>query len=214
MVKVPSDPAQIIVSHASFRVQLAASTRRNQSPRIARHVSAIDDTARVPVVGAAGRAGAAAGGRRRAVVWSGKSAPDDTGAHRLLQAVRAGSVGHGEPPAADAGATQVIPRVDLAHDLADLDPILLLVVLPKVWTEENAVYSCGERAFRRWRKNDGAVAEVPSDVLETAGVGRAETVITRSWSVRSAPKTLVVTPQAPQRIVWSLTSKRWREGEV
>ncbi|MGW2620979.1 DoxX family membrane protein [Streptomyces sp. NPDC001500] len=111
MVKVPSDPAQIIVSHASFRVQLGASARRNQSPRIARHVSAIDDTARVPVVGAAARAGAAAGGRRRAVVWSGKSAPDDTGAHRLLQAVRAGSVGHGEPPTADAGATQVIPRV-------------------------------------------------------------------------------------------------------
>ncbi|MEU5630838.1 DoxX family membrane protein [Streptomyces rishiriensis] len=111
MVKVPSDPAQIIVSHASFRVQLGASARRNQSPRIARHVSAIDDTARMPLVGAAGRAGAAAGGRRRAVVWSGKSAPDDTGAHRLLQAVRAGSVGHGEPPTADAGATQVIPRV-------------------------------------------------------------------------------------------------------
>ncbi|MFD9397071.1 DoxX family membrane protein [Streptomyces sp. NPDC060000] len=111
MVKVPSDPAQIIVSHASFRVQLGASARRNQSPRIARHVSAIDDTARMAAVGAAGRAGAASGGRRRAVVWSGKSAPDDTGAHRLLQAVRAGSVGHGEPPAADAGATQVIPRV-------------------------------------------------------------------------------------------------------
>ncbi|MCQ9178315.1 DoxX family membrane protein [Streptomyces sp. IBSBF 2953] len=111
MVKVPSDPAQIIVSHASFRVQLGASARRNQSPRIARHVSAIDDTARMAAVGAVGRAGAAAGGRRRAVVWSGKSAPDDTGAHRLLQAVRAGSVGHGEPPTADAGATQVIPRV-------------------------------------------------------------------------------------------------------
>ncbi|WP_079141965.1 DoxX family membrane protein [Streptomyces sp. LUP30] len=111
MVKVPSDPAQIIVSHASFRVQLNASARRNQSPRIARHVSAIDDTARMAAVGAVGRAGASSGGRRRAVVWSGKSAPDDTGAHRLLQAVRAGSVGHGEPPSADAGATQVIPRV-------------------------------------------------------------------------------------------------------
>ncbi|MCX4763091.1 DoxX family membrane protein [Streptomyces sp. NBC_01275] len=109
MVKVPSDPAQIIVTHASFRVQLGASARRNQSLRIARHVSAIDDTARMPVVGAPGRAGA--GARRRPVVWSGKSDPDDTGAHRLLQAVRAGSVGHGEPPTADAGATQVIPRV-------------------------------------------------------------------------------------------------------
>jgi len=111
MVKVPSDPAQIIVNHASFRVQLGASTRRAaQSPRIARHLSATEDTARIPA-GAA----APAAGRRRPVVWSGKSAPDDTGAHRLLQAVRGGSVGHAEPPAADAGATQVIPRIDVDH---------------------------------------------------------------------------------------------------
>lgn len=114
MVKVPSDPAQVIVTHASFRVQLGASARRNQSPRIARHMSVTQNTAHMPVVGAAGRAGAAAaGGRRRPVVWSGQTAPDDTGAHRLLQAVRAGSVSHGEPPPADAGATQVIPRVDV-----------------------------------------------------------------------------------------------------
>ncbi|WP_280858493.1 DoxX family protein [Streptomyces sp. SAI-144] len=110
MVKVPSDPAQIIVNHASFRVQLGASTRRAaQSPRIARHLSATEDTARIPAVGAP------AAGRRRPVVWSGRSAPDDTGAHRLLQAVRGGSVGHAEPPAADAGATQVIPRIDVDH---------------------------------------------------------------------------------------------------
>ncbi|MER5715182.1 DoxX family membrane protein [Streptomyces sp. NPDC002132] len=113
MVKVPSDPAQVIVSHASFRVQLGASARRTQSPRVARHLSATQDTARIPVVGTAGRAGLAGapGTRRRAVVWSGRSAPDDTGAHRLLQAVRAGSVGHGEPPSDIAGATRVIPRV-------------------------------------------------------------------------------------------------------
>ncbi|MFI6441918.1 DoxX family protein [Streptomyces sp. NPDC050759] len=111
MVKVPSDPAQIIVNHASFRVQLGASTRRTaQSPRIARHLSATQDTARIPAAG-----GAPAAGRRRPVVWSGRSAPDDTGAHRLLQAVRGGSVGHAEPPAADAGATQVLPRIDVDH---------------------------------------------------------------------------------------------------
>ncbi|CCK29228.1 integral membrane protein [Streptomyces davaonensis JCM 4913] len=104
MVKVPSDPAQIIVNHASFRVQLGASTRRSQSPRIARHLSATEGTPRVPAAGAAGS------GRRRPVVWSGRSAPDDTGAHRLLQAVRGAGVGHAEEPA-DAGATQVIPRV-------------------------------------------------------------------------------------------------------
>ncbi|MBU6535572.1 DoxX family protein [Streptomyces mayonensis] len=109
MVKVPSDPAQVIVNHASFRVQFGASARRAQSPRIAQHLSATQATARVPAAPAAGR--------RRPVVWSGRSDPDDTGAHRLLQAVRAGAGHHSGGPAAglsgDAGATQVIPRVDV-----------------------------------------------------------------------------------------------------
>jgi uncharacterized membrane protein YphA (DoxX/SURF4 family) len=96
MVKVPSDPAQIIVNHASFRVQLGGASR-GQSPFGARHLSP----------------SAAAGARRRApVVWSGKSAPDDTGAHRLLQAVRSAGVTHGSAgPTADGGSTQVIPRI-------------------------------------------------------------------------------------------------------
>ncbi|WP_078941066.1 DoxX family protein [Streptomyces cellulosae] len=123
MVKVPSDPAQVIVNHVSFRVQLGASTRRIQSPRIARHLSATVDTARMPAPGAAGRPGVNAAARRRPVVWSGKSAPDDTGAHRLLQAVRGGSVSHGEDsapaPTTDAGATQVIPRVDVNGGYGD-----------------------------------------------------------------------------------------------
>ncbi|MCT7351705.1 hypothetical protein N4P33_05900, partial [Streptomyces sp. 15-116A] len=59
MVKVPSDPAQIIVNHASFRVQLGASARRAASPRIARYAAA-EDTARVPVVTTMGAAGPAA----------------------------------------------------------------------------------------------------------------------------------------------------------
>ncbi|HEY8978497.1 MAG TPA: DoxX family protein [Streptomyces sp.] len=116
MVKVPSDPAQVIVTHASFRVQLGASAR-SQSPRVARHLGTGGDTSRVPAANASTAAGAGAP-RRRAVVWSGHSAPDDTGAHRLLQAVRAGSVGHAEPAPADAGATQVIPRVEV-EDLAE-----------------------------------------------------------------------------------------------
>ncbi|MFF4271157.1 DoxX family membrane protein [Streptomyces sp. NPDC001536] len=113
MVKVPSDPAQVIVNHASFRVQLGASTRRAaQSPRIARHLSAAEDTARMPAVGTTATGAA----RRRPVVWSGRSAPDDTGAHRLLQAVRGGGVRPVDEPSADAGATQVIPRIDVYDD--------------------------------------------------------------------------------------------------
>ncbi|MBV7696784.1 DoxX family protein [Streptomyces sp. TRM70350] len=121
MVKVPSDPAQIIVNHASFRVQLGASSRRAQSPRVARHLSATEDTARVPVVGTAGAAAQSGEARRRPVVWSGRSAPDDTGAHRLLQAVRGAGVRHPEEPPADVGATQVIPRVDVDADYGRYD---------------------------------------------------------------------------------------------
>lgn len=109
MVKVPSDPAQVIVNHASFRVQLGASMRRAQTPRPARNLTA-DDVARGAAGPAARAAAPAAGARRRPVVWSGKSAPDDTGAHRLLQAVRGGSVRHLDERQAE-GATQVIPRV-------------------------------------------------------------------------------------------------------
>ncbi|MER6688723.1 DoxX family membrane protein [Streptomyces minutiscleroticus] len=101
MVKVPSDPAQVIVNHASFRVLLGTAPRTSP-PLGARSVSAAQDTARVP-----------AAARRAPVVWSGRSAPDDTGATRLLQAARATAVrGHAE----EAGSTQVIPRVDLGGD--------------------------------------------------------------------------------------------------
>src|SRR5690349_8428583 len=120
MVKVPSDPAQVIVNHASFRVQLGASARRTPSPRIARHLGAAEDTARIPVVTTVGTPGQA-GARRRPVVWSGRSAPDDTGAHRLLQAVRHEGVRHADEPLADVGATRVIPRTGAGYDPAD-DP--------------------------------------------------------------------------------------------
>ncbi|MEU3345536.1 DoxX family membrane protein [Streptomyces sp. NPDC006700] len=119
MVKVPSDPAQVIVNHASFRVQLGATSRRAQSRRIARHPGGTEYTGSVPV--AAGRAGAAT--HRRPVVWSGRSAPDDTGAHRLLQAVRSGSVRYADESSADTGATRVVPRVGGTprHDAYDLE---------------------------------------------------------------------------------------------
>ncbi|GAA2425867.1 DoxX family membrane protein [Streptomyces mauvecolor] len=86
MVKVDCDPAQVIVNHASFRVQLAPKSL----PK--------------PLISST------AVRRRAPVVWSGKSAP---GASGLLQAVRATSVavagGAGERY--DSGSTQVIPRI-------------------------------------------------------------------------------------------------------
>ncbi|MFD4790680.1 DoxX family protein [Streptomyces sp. NPDC058459] len=108
MVKVPSDPAQVIVNHASFRVQLGSAGRRAQSPRVARLLSAGQDTARMSAAGTGG----GVAGRRRPVVWSGRSAPDDTGTHRLLQAVRGSSVRHPDEP---ARATRAIPRLDADH---------------------------------------------------------------------------------------------------
>ncbi|MET9885123.1 DoxX family membrane protein [Streptomyces sp. NPDC006430] len=107
MVKVPCDPAQVIVNHASFRVRLAPSPSARSKPANA--------PGRVPVLG--GAAVAAGVGRRRApVVWSGRSAPGDTAAMGgLLQAVRDNGRGHDD---LDGGATQTIPRVDLDHDRA------------------------------------------------------------------------------------------------
>ncbi|MCM1950223.1 DoxX family membrane protein [Streptomyces sp. G2] len=87
MVKVDSDPAQVIVNHASFRVRLAPAPQPKfaANPRVAAHAGAP---------------------RRRPVVWTGKATPGATG---LLQAVRessAAAVSTLEP------TTQTIPRID------------------------------------------------------------------------------------------------------
>ncbi|MGW1500778.1 DoxX family protein [Streptomyces mirabilis] len=160
MVKVPSDPAQVIVNHASFRVQLGGATR-TPSSRVARHLGA-DDTARFPVVGTAGRAGGpAAGARRRApVVWSGRSDPDDTGAHRLLQAVRSTSVRHGvADPTGDAGATQVIPRLDEHGGYAG-DLTVDTVEAPLVGSQRGHDHdSAGTRLLPNMRSVDSAYDE-------------------------------------------------------
>ncbi|MFC5954707.1 DoxX family protein [Streptomyces pratens] len=130
MVKVPSDPAQVIVNHASFRVQLGVSNRRVQSQRIARHLIAAEDTARIPVVTTVGAPGRTAA-RRRPVVWSGRSAPDDTGAHRLLQTMRHEGVRHADEPLTDAGATQVIPSAGDGYGYAE-DPAAQTLETPVV----------------------------------------------------------------------------------
>ncbi|MGW1953754.1 DoxX family membrane protein [Streptomyces sp. NPDC001920] len=159
MVKVPSDPAQIIVNHASFRVLLGASTGRTESPRIARHLSATEDTTRIPVVGAAGRAGAASGARRRVSVWNGTSAPDDTGAHRLLQAVRDGSVRHGDEAAPLGGGTQVIPRVDVGgYDRGYEDELTQTVETPTVGAQRTHE-SLETRLLPHMRTVEGAYDE-------------------------------------------------------
>ncbi|MFI1566157.1 DoxX family protein [Streptomyces sp. NPDC020490] len=152
MVKVPSDPAQVIVNHASFRVQLGASSRRSLSPRGARHMSAGADTTRVPAAGATAR--------RRPVVWSGRSAPDDTGAHRLLQAARGNSVRHGEQPSADAGATQVIPRV-VADPGYDDDALTRTVETPVVGHQRTPVPAPGQTRLLPNMRTVGSAYDEP-----------------------------------------------------
>ncbi|WP_242705379.1 DoxX family protein [Streptomyces griseocarneus] len=83
-MKVPSDPAQVIVNHLSFRVQLA------RPPRTSRHYAGGADTAQLPTVKSAAK-------RRAPLVWSGRTGPDDSASTQLLQAVR--DNGTAVPPA-------------------------------------------------------------------------------------------------------------------
>ncbi|MFD3458002.1 DoxX family protein [Streptomyces sp. NPDC058691] len=97
MHKIASDPAQVIVNHASFRVQLGASSAR-----------AMARTARVPVIPTSVRPSAAAQRRGAPLVWSGRSRPGDAAATQLLSAVR-----QSNSDGLDAGATtQVLPRIE------------------------------------------------------------------------------------------------------
>ncbi|MFC5722576.1 DoxX family membrane protein [Streptomyces gamaensis] len=100
-VKVPSDPAQIVVNHVSFRVQLA------RPPRAARRFAGIADTAQLPAVKGAAK-------RRPPVVWSGRTGPGDSAPTELLRAVRDSAPGRppgADGPHGDVGSTQVLPRV-------------------------------------------------------------------------------------------------------
>lgn len=121
MTKVDCDPAQVIVNHASFRVQLAPGQRarlRGVTPAAAPRIPAMSGSG-------AGR------GRRAPVVWSGRSAPGDPGATGLLQAVRNSTAGRPgvpgrpdpaydpydpyasyEPEGGRGAGTQVIPRLE------------------------------------------------------------------------------------------------------
>ncbi|MFD7663009.1 DoxX family membrane protein [Streptomyces sp. NPDC059788] len=105
-VKVPCDPAQVIVNHASFRVQLAASAASG---------SAVADTARIPAVREP-----VVGRRRAPVVWSGRTEPGGTTAatSQLLHAVRkSGRTTVAADGGEDGGTTtQVLPRVRLDEE--------------------------------------------------------------------------------------------------
>ncbi|WP_245833868.1 DoxX family protein [Streptomyces aidingensis] len=121
-VKVPCDPAQIIVNHASFRVELGAA---GPEPSAVPSPVPVAAPHRVPAAGVPG-------GGRRAVVLSGRG---DTAA-RLLAAARppAGPAGH-----PDAVATQVLPRVT--------ETALLPAVAPQRVATESPVPAAPRRAF-------------------------------------------------------------------
>lgn len=130
-VKVLSDPAEVVVNHASFRVRLGSATSA-APPRTATtaaprtRAAMFEDTEPIPAVSGAARAagagavagagaaGSAAGGRRRApVVWTGHAGPEDTGATKLLQAVRtAGATTLTEETGpVESGSTRMMPHV-------------------------------------------------------------------------------------------------------
>ncbi|MGW2178087.1 DoxX family membrane protein [Streptomyces sp. NPDC001732] len=111
MTKVDCDPAQVIVNHASFRVQLAPGQRarlRGLAP------------AGVPRIPAMSGGAGTARGRRAPVVWSGRSAPGDPGATGLLQAVRNSTAGR--PGAGyDSYAPYAAPEFDGGQGSGGID---------------------------------------------------------------------------------------------
>lgn len=112
MVRVPSDPAEVSINNPTFRVRLGPSSWRSLGRRVPVPAAAIA----VPTQAEGATGDAPAPARRRApVVWSGRSAPGDQAAVRLLEAVprtppEAGHAGAGP----DVTATQVLPRLGRA----------------------------------------------------------------------------------------------------
>ncbi|MCT2592792.1 DoxX family protein [Streptomyces sp. N2-109] len=114
-VKVPCDPAQVVVNHASFRVRLPGPVPRNTAYDLARERAAWERSARERAVRegprhegtlheAAARTAPRAARRQAPMVWSGRTGPEDTGAMRLLQAVRVPAAGFGAPGGPGAGS--------------------------------------------------------------------------------------------------------------
>jgi uncharacterized membrane protein YphA (DoxX/SURF4 family) len=176
MPRVPSDPAQVIVNHASFRVQLGATSARALGlDDRARHLPVAPPAPRSAAVvetsGYPGYPGSPSGtsgssGRRRLapVVWSGHTAPGDaspgSGAGspigELLQAVRDAGAG---------AATQLLPRIDETTVLPPAAPS----VLPTVIGQRSAGEPTGQ--LGGMRPVHGAYDPADDDVPPVAYVG-------------------------------------------
>ena len=124
-VRVPSDPAQVVVTHASFRVQLAPPATRPTTIARSLQGSPLDHTRQAPALSVgAGQAGAAGvPARRRApVVWSGRpgpggsggadgsGGPGDSAATEMFRAARAD--GGWDGTEAIGSTTQLLPRIE------------------------------------------------------------------------------------------------------
>jgi len=123
-VRVPSDPAEVVVTHASFRVELTPPASRLTTSATTTATTAATTTARSqqgaplestgqrPVVSGMTQPAGAAGApsrHRGPVVWGGRTDPADSGATELLQP---GSPGVGVDGAEPVSATtQVLPRI-------------------------------------------------------------------------------------------------------
>ncbi|OEV04977.1 hypothetical protein AN216_05070, partial [Streptomyces oceani] len=115
-VRVPSDPAQVVVNHVSFRVELPTPAPRNRLLDAASRSYA--DARAGNSGGRPASTGASVRRRRPPLVWSGHIGPEDTGARRLLRAARTPVVereGLDGPEELDQPqrdvATQTLPRV-------------------------------------------------------------------------------------------------------
>ncbi|MFI0900780.1 DoxX family protein [Streptomyces sp. NPDC020983] len=114
MARVPSDPAQVIVTHASFRVQLGRTSAR-----------ALARGQRGQAVPRAAQQHTAPTGRRRLapMVWSGRTEPGDAPAGELFQAVH--GTGSPDPDGAAGATTQVLPRIGGATVLPPTTPTVV-----------------------------------------------------------------------------------------
>ncbi|WP_314174997.1 DoxX family protein [Streptomyces winkii] len=111
-VKVPSDPAEVVVTHASFRVQLAPPTAEAVTGQIPAVSGApfSTGTAPGPAPASAGASMDAPPGPSQRAMWGVRTEAEDTGATRLSHVARPGGWEATAEPA--ASTTQVLPRID------------------------------------------------------------------------------------------------------